>query len=450
MKKILAMLLVFVLAIGCFVGCGEDAKKVDNNPAATANKDSGSASTGEVKGEMTIEDISETVSKMNEGAAINLKVAIALKPSDSGDFSGDELVSGIGKELIKKNADGFYELPLVISGVASENGASLDLKLSDKKITDMIIVGENVYINAKAAFDYILTLAKAQGEELEVTWPFEAEYIDFVSLMGYLTELQQTEEPDYSIEYNDESFENIEFTSVSYDSSAIKANTEDVESAMSVSGMLFSLMDIDEETMKDIEALIEVLESVISEKAFKDAVSKGSEVLEKNNVISADDDSISIKLDSSNLKGLLLGYIDVLRTYGADCVDAFVQGVKKSDKISEQDKEMFVGGYDKEEVKKSIEEALNSEDFDKEIDEIVEAIGNTHFYIDMGADDKSVKFSMDFLIDGSKIETVSESGMDQVKFNMDFGCEVKEVSPVAAPSKVFTEADLSMLFLLLS
>lgn len=100
-------------------------------------------------------------------------------------------------------------------------------------------------------------------------------------------------------------------------------------------------------------------------------------------------------------------------------------------------------------MKNELEEALNSVDFDKTLDEIVVKLGNTHFYIDMSADDNSVKFSAELLVDASKIDE-SDSEMEQAKFNFELGCQVKEVSPIQVPSKIITESGLNALMLFLS
>lgn len=462
MKKFLAILLVVVLAIGCFAGCNSKSNKDDSNPTAVVDtnkddgKDSGSVSGNETKAEMTFKDISEAVSKMNEGAEINLKISIAIKPPAEGTFD-EELISGVGSELIKKNAEGFYEIPVVLNGVFTGDSAKMDVKLSDSKITDMIVVGEKIYINAKAMFEYILSLAKAAGEELEVEWPLEGEYVDIIAFLELMQETSMQEpdydimqEPDYDINYSEDVYSDVEWSEL-----AVESFDEEEEIYYEPAAEASSIMDlflvggIDEETQKKLETLVEVLLTAYPDEFVTQVGNKMSSVIESNNVVTTDNDSISIKLDMSNLKGLSLGFIEMLREYGVDCIDYMIQGIKNSDKLSEEDKVMLTEGYDKEEVKNELEEALNSVDFDKTLDEIVVKLGNTHFYIDMSADDNSVKFSAELLVDASKIDE-SDAEMEQAKFNFELGCQVKEVSPIQVPSKIITESELNTLMLFLS
>ena len=208
MKRILAMLLVLILAIGCFAGCGEDDKKEkNNNPAASAtpNKDSGDVSGNETKKEMSFKDISETVTKMENGAEIDIKFSLAIKPIFDEVFTEEAFLAPFNG-LIKKNSKGLYEFPVTLSGVMNDKSAKITFKLADKNISDAIVAEEKVYVNAKSVFDFIVPIA---GGGAAISWPLQGEYIELISLLEMLQGMNQSEdnfENDFSadFEYSDD------------------------------------------------------------------------------------------------------------------------------------------------------------------------------------------------------------------------------------------------------
>ncbi len=445
MKRILAMLMVLILAIGCFAGCGEDDKKADkNNSTATAtpDKSSGDASGDETKKEMTFTDVSETVSKLASGAEIDVKFSIAIKPVFDEEFT-EEIFTAQLNGLAKKNSKGLYEIPMSLSGVATDKTGKLTLKLADKNISDMIFAEEKVYLNVKSFFEFYVGL---MGGAIELAWPAQNEYIELVSFMEYMQELNQ-QVPDYNddlsadIEWSDEE---ITFTEDEY------MVDMPVSGAMGL-GSLGMFEGIDEETKQQIVDLFEVIKTAIPEATLKLLEKQFTDLLKNNNVLIFQKDHISFKLDKSNLKGTVLAVADVVRVNGADLIDSVMQAIIKSDKFDEEMKASMTEGYDKEQVKQDLQEMFDAEQLGTSIDAALTEIGDTHIYVTLGADDNSATFLIDVLLDGlaqTDSELGSTAGVSQVGIVFEVSCKVKDVTAVSAPTSVLTEAELNTLFML--
>lgn len=439
------MLMVLILAIGCFAGCGEDDKKADkNNSTATAtpDKSSGDASGDETKKEMTFTDVSETVSKLASGAEIDVKFSIAIKPVFDEEFT-EEIFTAQLNGLAKKNSKGLYEIPMSLSGVATDKTGKLTLKLADKNISDMIFAEEKVYLNVKSFFEFYVGL---MGGAIELAWPAQNEYIELVSFMEYMQELNQ-QVPDYNddlsadIEWSDEE---ITFTEDEY------MVDMPVSGAMGL-GSLGMFEGIDEETKQQIIDLFEVIKTAIPEATLKLLEKQFTDLLKNNNVLIFQKDHISFKLDKSNLKGTVLAVADIVRVNGADLIDSVMQAIIKSDKFDEEMKASMTEGYDKEQVKQDLQEMFDAEQLGTSIDATLTEIGDTHIYVTLGADDNSATFLIDVLLDGlaqTDSELGSTAGVSQVGIVFEVSCKVKDVTAVSAPTSVLTEAELNTLFML--
>lgn len=445
------MLLVLVLALGCFAGCGEDDKNADkNNPATTAtpDKSTGDASGDEAKKEMTFTDISEAVSKLDSGAEIDVKFSIALKPIFDEEFTEELFVTKLNG-LVTKNSKGLYEVPMSFSGVATDKTGKLTLKLADKNISDMIIAEEKVYINAKSVFDFYVGL---MGGAIELAWPAQNEYIELVSFMEYMQELNQ-QIPGYDddlsadIEWSDEEIEwsDEEITFTEYDMTDMP-----VSGALGM-GSLGVFSGIDEETKQQITDFVEVLKTAIPEETLKLLETQFTDLLKNNNVLIFQKDHISFKLDKTNLKSTVLAVADIARVNGADLIDYVMQAIIKSDKFDEDMKASMTDGYDKEQVKQDLQEMLDATQLGTSIDSILTEIGDTHIYVTLGADNNSATFLFDVLLDGlaqTDFETGSDTGVSQVGIVLEVSCSVKDVTPVTAPTNVLTEAELNTLLMI--
>lgn len=433
------------MAIGCFAGCGEDDKKADkNNSTATAtpDKSSGDASGEETKKEMTFTDVSETVSKLASGAEIDVKFSIAIKPVFDEEFTEEIFIAQLNG-LAKKNSKGLYEIPMSLSGVATDKTGKLTLKLADKNISDMIFAEEKVYLNVKSFFEFYVGL---MGGAIELAWPAQNEYIELVSFMEYMQELNQ-QVPDYNddlsadIEWSDEK---ITFTEDEY------MVDMPVSGAMGL-GSLGMFEGIDEETKQQIIDLFEVIKTAIPEATLKLLEKQFTDLLKNNNVLIFQKDHISFKLDKSNLKGTVLAVADVVRVNGADLIDSVMQAIIKSDKFDEEMKASMTEGYDKEQVKQDLQEMFDAEQLGTSIDAALTEIGDTHIYVTLGADDNSATFLIDVLLDGlaqTDSELGSTAGVSQVGIVFEVSCKVKDVTAVSAPTSVLTEAELNTLFML--
>lgn len=174
-----------------------------------------------------------------------------------------------------------------------------------------------------------------------------------------------------------------------------------------------------------------------------------------------DSDKISIKIDTKNLKGIVLAFVDLIRANGADVIDYVMQAIIKSDKIDEEMKTSMTTGYNKDDVKKDLENELDSAEIGKEIDETLPKMKDTHFYIDMSADENSAKFNLDILLDGLvSDETEEETSefpeyedesfeLSQMGITLGIECKAKDVT-VSAPASVLTEAEINTLLVVIA
>ena len=435
MKRIFALILVLALAIGCFAGCGEDKKDSKNE----GNKDVASSEKTEV---MSFNEISETVSKLAKGSEIDIKLSVAVKPVFDETFTESDFLAQVNG-LLSKNSNGLYEIPLNIKGNISDSAADLKLKLAEREVSDIIVVEEKAYINVKSVFNFFISFAG-----VELAWPCENDYIELVSFVEYIQNMmaQQMPNEDFAgdIEWSDEGDFFAE------------------DSAVSLGG----IAGIDEETMQQIMDVIEVIKTAIPETTLNSMLNQILNIMESNKVLSKQEDHISIKLDKTNIKGFALALAGVARANGADLIDLVMQAIKNSDKFDEEMKENMTSGYDKEEVKKELEEMLNETELSESLDSFVSEIGDTHLNITMGANDTTATFLIDILLDGlateeTNEETIeydewedyeeeSEPAISQVAIVFEVNCAVKEISEIKAPTKVLTEAEINTLFALLS
>ncbi|MBE7058036.1 MAG: hypothetical protein E7387_02910 [Ruminococcaceae bacterium] len=454
MKKILSIVLVVALAIGCFVGCGKDDK---NNSDAQANSNN-SVTGNEVKGDLTFSDISGAMSKMANGQEINIKLSITLKPVLDENYTEEDFIEESAGLVIKKG-DGLFELPLSLSGVAGNKKANLTLKFADKNITDIIVVEEKVYVNGKAIFELISSFIPEEFE-YEFAWPCANSYIEVKSFMEYIQEVnqQETESEDiYSDEFND-----LEWSEVSADLNDdewVEGDDYYIEEDYTVGYSIIS--GLDEESINQLKDVIEVISTAIPETTLKSLGKQVADILTNNNALTMDSDKISIKIDTKNLKGIVLAFVDLIRANGADVIDYVMQAIIKSDKIDEEMKTSMTTGYNKDDVKKDLENELDSAEIGKEIDETLPKMKDTHFYIDMSADENSAKFNLDILLDGLvSDETEEETSefpeyedesfeLSQMGITLGIECKAKDVT-VSAPASVLTEAEINTLLVVIA
>lgn len=419
MKRIFALVLVLALAIGCLAGCGEDKKIKDNN---NGKDEAPSSEKTEV---MTFNEISETVSKLSKGSEIDIKLSVAVKPVFDETFTESDFLAQ-ANGLLSKNSKGLYEIPVSIKGFISDSVAELKLKVAEREVSDIIVAEEKAYLNAKSFFNFFISFAG-----VELAWPCENDYIDIVSFVEYYQNMmaQQMPEDNYDI--------NTEWS----DEGDLFAEN----SAVSLGAIAF----LDEETKQQIMDVIEVLKTAIPETMLNSIVNQIVNIAESNKVISKHEDHISFKLDKTNIKGFALAIAGVVRTNGADLIDLLIQAIKNSDKFDEEMKEGMTSGYDKEEVKKEIEETLNEAELSETLDTFVSEIGDSHLNVTVGANDTKATLLVDILIDGQAAEE-SESDISQLAIVFEAECAVKEVPEIKAPAKVLTAAEINTLFALLA
>ena len=418
MKRIFALVLVLALAIGCLAGCGEDKKIKDNN---NGKDEAPSSEKTEV---MTFNEISETVSKLSKGSEIDIKLSVAVKPVFDETFTED--LSKWANGLLSKNSKGLYEIPVSIKGFISDSVAELKLKVAEREVSDIIVAEEKAYLNAKSFFNFFISFAG-----VELVWPCENDYIDIVSFVEYYQNMMAQQMPEDNYDINTEWSDEGDFFAEN--------------SAVPLVGIAFH-----EETKQQIMDVIEVLKTAIPETMLNSIVNQIVNIAESNKVISKHEDHISFKLDKTNIKGFALAIAGVVRTNGADLIDLVIQAIKNSDKFDEEMKEGMTSGYDKEEVKKEIEETLNEAELSETLDTFVSEIGDSHLNVTVGANDTKATLLVDILIDGQAAEEseVSESDISQLAIVFEAECAVKEVPEIKAPAKVLTVAEINTLFAL--
>ena len=455
MKRILAILLVVVLAIGCFAGCGNDDKKNNNNDTQANNN---SVTGNEAKGDLTFSDISGAMSKMANGQEIDVKLSFTLKPVLDEDYTEEDFLEESAGLVVKKG-EGLFETSMSVTGVIGEKKANLTLKLLDKNVTDIIVVEEKIYVNGKAIFELISSFMSEQAD-FEIAWPCTNSYIEVKSLIEYIKKMDEKMSDSEDI-YSESASNDIVWSEVSVDGDEYTEGDSYIEEDFNTGSSMIG--GIDEESIKQLKDVIEVISTAIPETTLKLIGKQFVDILKNNNALTMDSDKISIKIDTKNLKGVVLAIVDLIRANGADLIDYVMQAIIKSDKIDEEMKSSMTEGYNKEEVKQDLEEELDSAEIGKEIDEILPEMKDTHFYFDMSASENSAKFNLDILLDGlvsdEPEEEISEFPeyeyedesfeLSQMGIVLNIECKAKEVS-VTAPSSVLTEAEINTLLMFLS
>ena len=450
MKRILAFMLVFVLTISCFVGCGKDDNK-NNDAQANSN---GSVTGNEVKGVLTLSDISETMSKMANGQEIDIKLTFAVKPVFDEYYTEENFLEDYAGLVVKKE-DGLFEIPLSVTGIAAEKKANLTIKLADKNVTDFIVAEEKMFINAKAIFDFVFSLMPEEAG-LEFAWPCQNTYVDIKALIEYVQELN-SQMPDTEDNYTNDFSNSVVFSELAVDSEEDWSDDEYFVEEPTISNSVIG--GLDAETLGEIKAVIEVISTAIPETTLKLIGTQIVTALKSNNALTVDADKISIKLDAKNLKAVVLAFSDLIRTHGADVIDYIMQAIINTDKLDEDMKASMTEGYDKEKVKQDLENELKSDEIGKEIDEFIPEMKDTHLYVDLESKDNSVNIAVDLLLDGLAGDSQQSeddmylddsSDMEQVRINFAYSCKAKDGVTVTAPDNVLTEAEINTLVLLLS
>lgn len=443
MKKLLALFLALALAACCFAGCGEDTKDKDNNK----ENDNG-VSSGDQAEVITFEDIKETVTKLGEGAEVDVTLSIAVKPVFDESFTAEDFEAQVNGLLIK-NKDGLYEIPLTLSGVANETSGKIDLKIANKVVSDLVIADENIYLNAKSAFDFIFSFAG-----VELAWPCENEYIDLVSFISYIqTGIINQTQPEADFEINEdiyfddsESFNDLaEFDDQLFAEGDIFAE----EATVGYVNNIFGMLGLSEEEIAQFEVMIEIISTSIPTETLNELLTKVKTILVDNKILIIQGDHISVKIDKTNIKPTVLAFAELIKTDAANIVDYVIQGIIKSDKLDEEDKEELTSGYDKAEFQADLNESIDMVELGESLDNMLAEIQDTHVYVSFGVEETSASFAFDILLDGLSTEE-APSEISQMALKFEANCKVKEVEAISAPTKILTEAEINTLMVFLS
>ncbi len=394
MKKIITLMLVFALALGCLAGCGDDEKEGGSTKA------------------LTFTDVSKTMEKMSEGASFELGVRVNLKPVFNEYFTKEDFETAYGS-FAEAKADGTYDISLKLKGESAAESGKIDLLLKDTSITDLVISNGTIYLNAKALFTFYVDMMKAVADDLLsayadfLKWPYENEYVDLQQCM----DLASVFDPGISLPEIDD---------------------------------ILSQSDLD-------PAMVQAVLSALSETMQKENVLAFLNHLEDAFVaakaLTADQEKIEFELDKTNIKAFVVGVSAVLRTDLADITDTFAAALKNKEELPEEFRQIL-SQFDKEAFQKNLDTEFAEDKVNTEAEELAQEIGEGRFCFSITAKAASCSFKVEIL--GIETETAGlGAGVSQMGLSLEIKLDQKNIANITAPEKVLTDEELQGILKLL-
>ncbi|MFR1518419.1 MAG: hypothetical protein ACLSVG_06555, partial [Clostridia bacterium] len=397
MKKIITLMLIFVLALGCAAGCGDDEKEGGDAKA------------------LTFTDVTNTMKKMSEGASFEWGMELSVEPVfDDEYFTKEDFETTYGP-LLEANGDGTYTLSFKIKGEAEQGNGKVDFLLKNTSVTDIVLKDGKMYFNGKAFFNWIKTvmqenLGSSVGSFLQ--WPYDNEYIDMDQISQLLPGI-----PGVS----------------GFDPGSVFPG-----GAGGFGGE--NPMDMD---LTEIRELISALQKSLPMDQLLAFLNKLETAAVTSNVLATDHEKIELKIDETNVKAFVVNISALFRTDLADLADALVASLKDTEGLPENFK-TALSAFDKEDFQKQLDETFGEENAKKAAETAQEELGKGHFYFTIGATNTSCSFKIDIRTNGGDAsESVSVSGLI-----LEFKAENKKSLENAAPPKILTEEELQELFTL--
>lgn len=400
MKKFITLMLVFILAFGCFAGCGEDeAQKPEGN----------------TKKALTFTDVTNTMAQMSEGAKFDFNIIVNVKPIfDDEYFSREDFEKAFGS-FVETKADGSYDFSFKIMGEGSKD-VKCTILLKDQLVTELIQKDGKSYINVKTLFNtYVELIKAAMGDSMGsayaefMKWPYENEYIDVTQYAEKLSEI--------------------------------------LEGSMSDPGITLPGDDMIRLDPEELQAVITAIQKNIPMDKVLEFLNKMETVTTAANVLKADNEKIELKFDKTNIKAFIIGCSNLFRTDLADLTDAVVVSLKDAEEIPEELKELL-SGFNKEKFQQKLNEEFTDESVRADAEEIEQEMGDGHFYLTVGATDTSCSFKIDLFVSGLETQDTSSS-VSQMGFVFEYKIENKKIGEITAPENILTEEELNSVLTLL-
>lgn len=399
MKKIITLMLIFVLALGCAAGCGDDEKEGGDTKA------------------LTFTDVTDTIKKMSEGASVECGMEFSVEPVfDDEYFTKEDFETSYGP-FLEANGDGTYTFSCKVKGETYQRNGRYEILLKNTTFTDFVTKDGKMYFNGKAFFNWLKMvmeehLGSSVGSFLQ--WPYDNEYID-INQIGQLLP-------------GNSGGSGFDPGSV-FPGGAGGFGGEDP-------------MDMD---LTEIRELISALQKSLPMEQLLAFLDKLETAAVTSNVLATDHEKIELKIDEKNIKAFVVNISALFRTDLADLADDLVASLKDAEGLPENFK-AALSAFDKEDFQKQLDETFGEENAKKAAETAQEELGKGHFYFTIGATNTSCSFKIDIRTNGGDdSESVSLSGF---VLEFKFKAENKKSLENAAPPKILTEEEVQELFTL--
>ena len=410
MKKILTLLLVLMLSMSCFAGCGGEHRDDSETAQSTEQPDSNEQKNDSnvVSVDIPVAAMTAGVMKLANGCELTATYDITIKPVFD-EYNTEEDFIAETNGFLQKQSDGTYKLTMLMSGISDAQNSMIIANIGNTKVTDVISVGGTAYINMESIVDWF---ASVLNEEIE--WPFENAYIDSNTYMELIQSLQGTE-----------------------DEGGIDGIYGGAIDMTDIYGM-FGIGGTGEE---NVETVITALMNSLPMDKLLVLVEKIQTVAIETKAITADTNSISFKIDKTNIKDIVIGIAGVVRSDIVDFIDSTITSINSSADIPKEVKDSLTG-FDKEEVQTEINSMLSESTVNSMAEMLATEIGESRFYMTFEATDTGVTAGFDILIDNFNTE---ESNLSQMGMAMSIEMKAKTVTGISAPSNIMTEDEISIL-----